>query len=168
MITEKVKELLNEQINKEFYSGYLYLAMSAYFDKTGLHGFANWTKVKAKNEIDHGMSLFEYLLDRNSNIHLKSIAIPSKDFNSPIQVFEEIYEHEKNITSSINEIAYLSLEECDLATKNFINWYINEQVEEEKTALDIVTKLKLFGDEKISLYMLDKELSEYKYTSEQH
>ena len=166
MLNEKVKELLNEQINKEFHSGYLYLSMSAYLDEIGLHGFANWTKIKAKNEIDHGMTLYEYLLDRNAKINLKSIEINVPNYESPLQVFENILEHEKCITKSINKIAYLSIEECDLATRNFINWYITEQVEEEKTSLDIVTKLKLFGTEKASLYLLDKEMSEFKYKPE--
>lgn len=163
MINEKVKIILNEQINKEFYSAYLYLAMSAYFDEMGLYGFANWTKIQAKEEVDHGMILFDYLIDRNSRIQLKQIDIPEMNFSSPLNVFEKIYEHEKYVTSLVNEIAYMSLEECDLATKNFINWYIREQVEEEKMSSDIVARLKLFGDESASLYLMDKELGERKY-----
>lgn len=166
MLNDKVKELLNEQINKEFYSGYLYLSMSAYLDQIGLHGFANWTKVKAKNEIDHGMTLFEYLADRNSTIKLMSIECPVLTFDNVFDVFEKIYNHEKSITKSIYKIAYLSIEESDFATKNFINWYVTEQVEEEKTSLDILKKMKLFGDEKSSLFLLDKEMNEYKYVKE--
>ena len=96
MLNEKVKELLNEQINKEFYSGYLYLSMSAYLDEIGLHGFANWTKVKAKNEIDHGMTLYEYLLVRNARINLKSLEINIPYFETPLQVFEKIM-NKKNV-----------------------------------------------------------------------
>lgn len=163
MINEKVKRILNEQINKEFYSAYLYLAMSAYFDEMGLYGFANWTKVQAKEEVDHGMIIFDYLINRDSKIQLQQIDVPDVNFYSPLQVFEKVLEHEKTVTQAIDEIARMTLEECDLTTKNFINWYIKEQVEEEKNASDIITKLKLFGDEKASLYLLDSELAKREY-----
>ncbi len=163
MINDRVKEVLNEQINKEFYSAYLYLAMSAYFDDLGLSGFANWTKVQAREEVDHGMIIFNYLIDRDCKVHLTQINYPDNDFSSPLQVFEKIYEHEKYVTSSIDCIVYMSQDECDMATRNFINWYLAEQVEEEKNASDIITKLKLFGDEKASLYLLDSELSRREY-----
>ena len=94
MINEKVKNILNEQINKEFYSAYLYLAMSAYFDDIGLYGFANWTKVQAREEVDHGMIIFNYLIDRNCKVQLLQIDYPDSDFTSPLQVFEKILEHE--------------------------------------------------------------------------
>ncbi len=163
MISDKVKDILNEQINKEFYSAYLYLAMSAFFDDKGLYGFANWTKVQAKEEVDHGMIIFDYMVDRDTKIQLKQIDVPENDFKSPVQVFEKILEHERYVTSSIEAIANLSLDECDLATRNFINWYLKEQVEEEKNATDIITKLKLFGDEKASLYLLNEELAKREY-----
>ncbi|MBE7709926.1 MAG: ferritin [Cyanobacteria bacterium SIG32] len=163
MINDKVKEVLNEQINKEFYSAYLYLAMSAYFDDIGLCGFANWTKVQAREEVDHGMIIFDYLIDRDCKVTLKQIDYPENDFSSPLQVFERILEHEKYVTSSIDCIAYMSQEECDMATRNFINWYLTEQVEEEKNASDVITKLKLFGDEKASLFLIDKELLDREY-----
>ena len=122
MISEKVENILNSQINKEFYSAYLYLAMSAYFDEIGLYGFSNWTK---------------------------------------------ILEHEIYVTESVNCVASLSENECDLATRHFINWYISEQVEEEANARDVITKLKMFGDDKASLYHLDQDLGkrEYKHHS---
>ena len=163
MINEKVKETLNEQINKEFYSAYLYLAMSAHFDDMGLYGFANWTKVQAREEVDHGMIIFNYLIDRDCKIKLKQIDYPENEFGSPLQVFEKILEHEKYVTSLIDCIAYTSSEECDLATRNFINWYLQEQVEEEKNATDIITRLKLFGEEKTSLYLMDNELAKREY-----
>ena len=98
MINKKIEEVLNAQINKEFYSAYLYLAMSAYFDEIGLKGFSNWTKVQAREEVDHGMILFDYLIARNGNVELKQIEAPEYGFNDPLQVFEKIYNHEKFVT----------------------------------------------------------------------
>ena len=165
MINDKVKEILNEQINKEFYAAYLYLSMSAYFDKMGLFGFANWTKIQAKEEVDHGMMIFNYLIDRDCKVVLKQIDMPQTDFTTPLSVFEQILEHEREVTSAIDCIAYLSQDECDMATRHFINWYLIEQVEEEKNATDIIDRLKMFGDEKASLYLMDNELSEREYHS---
>ena len=163
MINEKVENILNSQINKEFYSAYLYLAMSAYFDEIGLFGFSNWTKVQAKEEMDHGMILFDYIIERDDKVKLEQIDAPERDFHNPLQVFEKILDHEKFVTDSINCVASLSEDECDLATRHFINWYISEQVEEEANARDIITKLNMFGDEKASLYHLDKELGNREY-----
>lgn len=164
MINDKVLGILNSQINKEFYSAYLYLSMSAYFDEIGLYGFSNWMKVQAKEEMDHGMILFDYIVERDGVVKLSLIDAPDSDFKCPLQVFEKAYEHEKFVTSSINEVAHLSEDECDLATRHFINWYISEQVEEEANVLDVIKKLKLFGDECTSLYHLDKEMGERAYT----
>ena len=163
MSNEKVENILNSQINKEFYSAYLYLAMSAYFDEIGLFGFSNWTKVQAKEEMDHGMILFDYIIERDGKVKLEQIDAPERDFHNPLQVFEKILDHEKFVTDSINCVASLSEDECDLATRHFINWYISEQVEEEANARDIITKLNMFGDEKASLYHLDKELGNREY-----
>lgn len=163
MISDKVLDVLNNQINKEFYSAYLYLAMSAYFDEIGLNGFSNWTKIQAREEVDHGMILFDYIIQRNGVVKLEQINSPERDFTSPIQVFEKILEHEKYVTESINCVATMSEDECDLATRHFINWYISEQVEEEANARDVITKLKMFGDEKASLYHLDCDLAKREY-----
>lgn len=163
MINEKVENVLNSQINKEFYSAYLYLAMSAYFDEIGLYGFSNWTKVQAREEVDHGMILFDYIIERDGTVKLTQIEAPDKDFQNPLQVFEKILAHEKYVTESINCVASMSEDECDLATRHFINWYISEQVEEEANARDVITKLKMFGDEKSSLFHLDQELGKREY-----
>ena len=165
MINDKVKDILNEQINKEFYAAYLYLAMSAHFDKMGLFGFANWTKVQAREEVDHGMIIFNYLIDRDCKVTLKHIETPEFNSESPLTIFEDIFSHEKSVTDSIDCIAYMSQEECDMATRHFINWYLIEQVEEEKNVRDIIDRLNMFGYEKSSLYLMDKELSlrEYKF-----
>ena len=164
MISEKIKDILNEQINKEFYSSYLYLAMSAYFSEIGLYGFSNWTKIQSMEEIDHGMILFEYILNRKSQVDLKNLSSPNMNFNGPIDVFEQIYKHECSITSSIDGVASLSEGECDLATRNFIDWYLKEQMEEEASVLRIISKLKAFGSEKSALYLIDRELSQREYS----
>jgi len=163
MINEKVLNVLNSQINKEFYSAYLYLAMSAYFDELCLHGFSNWTKVQAREEVDHGMILLDYIIERGGKVHLDQINSPDRDFKNPLQVFDKILEHEKFVTESIHCVASMSDDECDLATRHFINWYISEQVEEEANAKDVIDKLKIFGDDKASLYHIDKELGEREY-----
>lgn len=164
MINKKVEDILNAQINKEFYSAYLYLAMSAYFDEIGLKGFSHWTKVQAREEVDHGMILFDYIITRNGNVDFKQIDIPDADFHEPLQIFEKIYEHEKSVTSSIDSVASMSEDECDLATRNFIDWYIAEQVEEEATVYEVIKKLKMFGSDKSILYHLDKELGGREYS----
>lgn len=164
MISDKIKDILNEQINKEFYSAYLYLAMSAYFSEIGLYGFSHWTKMQSREEIDHGMILFEYVLNRKSQVRLKSLESPSLDLNGPLDVFEQIYKHERAITASIDCVASLSEGECDLATRNFIDWYLKEQTEEEASVLRIISKLKAFGEEKSALYLIDRELSSREYS----
>ncbi|MDR1167278.1 MAG: ferritin [Heliobacteriaceae bacterium] len=158
MINEQIENILNEQINKEFYSAYLYLAMSAFFNESGFFGLANWTKVQAREEIDHGMIIFDHILERNGDVMLKEINAPDVEFTTPLEVFTLAYEHEKTVTASIDEIAKDSQDECDFATRNFINWYIKEQIEEEAQTLDIVNRLKLFGDDKAALYHIDAEL----------
>ena len=163
MINDKIRDVLNEQINKEFYSAYLYLSMSAYFSEIGLYGFSKWAKIQSKEEIDHGMILFEYVLSRNSQVYLTQISPPKFDMNSPLEVFEQIYKHECSITSSVDSVANMSECECDLATRNFIDLYLNEQVEEERAIFKIITKLKAFGSEKSALYLIDKELSKREY-----
>ena len=158
VINEKIQNVLNAQINKEFYSAYLYLAMSAYFDEIGLCGFSHWTKVQAQEEVDHGMILFDFIIERNGKVELSPISAPDVTLGTPLEIFERIYEHEKYVTSSINCVASMSDEECDLASRNFIDWYIAEQVEEERNVYEVILKLKMFGDDKSALYLLDKDL----------
>lgn len=165
MISDKIRDVLNEQINKEFYSAYLYLAMSAYFSEIGLYGFSNWTKIQAREEIDHGMILFEYILNRKSQVRLTQLETPSLNMSGPIDVFEQIYEHERSITASIDCVADMSEGECDLATRNFIDWYLQEQIEEESSVLRVISKLKTFGSEKSALYLIDRELDSREYSA---
>ena len=167
MISEKVKEILNEQINKEFYSAYLYLAMSASLSDMGLYGFSKWCEIQSREEIDHGMILFEYILKQKEKVELKGIQSPEMNLESPLEIFEQIYRHERDVTMAIDSIARLSENECDYSTRIFIDWYLKEQIEEEDKVLRIISKLKAFGAEKSSLYLMDRELGnrEYKYHS---
>lgn len=168
MISDKIRDVLNEQINKEFNSAYLYLAMSAYFSELGLYGFSNWCKVQAKEEIDHGMILFDYILNRKSQVHLLQLDSPVLNFNSPLDIFEQIYQHEKSITSSIDCIFNIHGIDCDAATSNFIGWYLREQIDEENSILRIISKLKAFGSEKSALYLIDRELGSRVYFSQNY
>ena len=136
--------------------------MSAYFDEIGLKGFSNWTKVQAREEVDHGMILFDYLIARNGRVEFNQIDIPETNFNEPMQVFEKIYEHEKSVTAAINSVASMSEDECDLATRNFIDWYIAEQVEEEETVRDIVDMLEKAGKSPEALIFIDHQLGSQK------
>ena len=147
MISEQINEILNEQINKEFYSGYLYLSMSAHMKELGLSGFSSWLRHQAKEEVEHGLKIFDYLIDCNSFVTLK-------------QIFETIYEHEKCITRAIMTVAKKAEEECDRTTLNFVDWFIEEQVEEEHAIKNIIKRLEMFGDNKVALFLMDKELSE--------
>ena len=160
MINEKLEKAFNVQINKEFYSGYLYLSMSAHLKELGLFGFASWTRLQAKEEVEHGLKLFDYLIERNSFVTLKQIKTPEFEFNGIISIFNSIYEHEKCITSSVMKVAKAAEEECDRTTLSFIDWFIQEQIEEEQTVKNIIKRLELFGDDKTSLFLMDKELGE--------
>ncbi len=160
MVSEKINEIMNEQINKEFYSGYLYLSMSAHLHELGLFGFSKWLKIQAKEEVEHGLKLLDYLLERNSYITLKQIRTPEFEFKDVKSVFETLYEHEKCITNSVMSIAKLAEDECDRKTLTFIDWFIEEQVEEEQQVKDIIKRLDMFGEDTAALYLMDKELGE--------
>ena len=160
MISDTINNIINEQINKEFYSGYLYLSMSAHLKELGLFGFAKWTRLQAKEEVEHGLKLFDYLIERNSFVTLKQIRTPEFEFNGITSIFNTIYEHEKCITESVMKIAKAAEEECDRTTLSFIDWFINEQIEEEQNVKNIIKRLELFGDDKTSLFLMDKELGE--------
>jgi len=159
MINEKVGKVLNEQINKEFYSAYLYLSMSAYFSDLGLLGFANWMRIQAQEEQAHAMLMYDFLISRGEKVVLTAIDAPKGTWTSSIQVMEEVLEHEIFVTGLINNIITVAEEVKDRATMSYFNWFIDEQVEEEANAQDIISKLKLIGDDKSALYLLDKDLS---------
>jgi len=160
MISEQINEILNEQINKEFYSGYLYLSMSAQMKEIGLNGFSSWMKHQAGEEVRHGLKIFDYLIDRNSFVTLKQIRMPEFEFKGILAVLNIVYEHEKCITSSIMNIAKKAEEECDRTTLSFIDWFIEEQIEEEERVKNIIKRLEQFGENKVALFLMDKELGE--------
>ena len=160
MVSERINCIINEQINKEFYSGYLYLSMSAYLKQIGLFGFAKWTKNHAREEVEHGLKLLDYLLERNSFVTLRQINTPDFEYNGILSVFQKIYDHERSITFSVMEIAKIAEEECDRKTLTFIDWFIEEQVEEEQIVKDIIKRLEIFGTDQASLFLMDKEMGE--------
>ncbi len=159
MLSKKMEEQLNEQINAEIYSGYLYYAMEAYFEDEDLNGFANWMHVQAQEELLHADKFFKYINERGGRVKLDSIEAPKNNWDSPLEVFKEAYEHETKVTERINNLYDLALEEKDHATASFLKWFIDEQVEEEASADEIVNKLKRIGDSGHGIFMLDNELS---------
>lgn len=159
MLKESLKKALSQQFNAELYSSYLYLSMSAYCDKLGYVGFANWLNVQAQEELAHAMNMYNYILERGATPELFDIKAPEADFGSHIDLFEKVLSHEQWVTENINNIATLSMQENDHAAYSFISWYVNEQVEEEANAEFILQKLKNIGDSNSLLYNLDVELS---------
>ena len=164
MISAKVEQAINDQINAELYSSYLYLAMSAYFHGLNLEGFANWMRVQYQEETFHGLKLYDYLAERGGKIHLQPIAEPPAEWKSMIAVFEETLEHERKVTGLINNLTDLAIAERDHATATMLQWYVNEQVEEEATAERLLVELKRIGDNQSALFMMDRELAARVYT----
>ena len=162
---KKVHKLLNEQINKEFYSAYLYLDFSNYFEDRGLDGFANWYRIQAQEERDHAMLFYQYLQNENQIVTLEAIDKPDKQFSAHIEVLEAGLEHEKYVTSLINDIYAAAYEVKDFRTMQFLDWFVKEQGEEETNANDLITKMELFGSDPKSLYMLNQELAARVYTA---
>lgn len=159
MINEKVGKILNEQVNKELYSAYLYLSMSAYFSDLGLLGFANWMRVQAQEETAHAMLIYDFLIDRGYKINLTTIDAVPENWGTPLSVIEAALKHEIYVTGLINNIVAVAEKVQDRATMSYMNWFVDEQVEEEANAKEIIDKLKLIGDDKSALYLLDKDLS---------
>ena len=165
MMNEKVHELLNQQINKEFYSAYLYLDFSNYFEDAGLDGFANWYKIQAQEERDHAMLFYQYLQNENQKVTLEAIAKPDKVFSGHMDVLKAGLEHEEYVTSLINDIYAAAYNVKDFRTMQFLDWFVKEQGEEETNANDLITKMELFGSDPKSLYMLNQELAARVYTA---
>lgn len=159
MISKPLQDRLNEQINFELFSAYLYLSMSAHFEAQNLPGFANWMRVQYQEETGHAMKFYKYVFDRNGIVTLKAIAQPATKFKKPVEVFKQVLEHEQKVTSLINMLYELAVKEKDYAAQSFLQWFINEQVEEEKNATDIITMLEMIGDSPVSLIMADRQLA---------
>lgn len=159
MINETVSKVLLEQLNKEFYSAYLYLSMSSYFSDKGLLGFANWMRVQAQEEQIHAMLIYDYLIDRNERVILKPVEAPPNHWESPLNVMEESLKHEIHVTELINNIINVAEEVKDRATISYMYWFIDEQVEEEANAKNVIDVLKNIGEDKSALFLLDQELA---------
>lgn len=158
MLSAVLQKALNEQINKEFYSAYLYLAMSAHFEDTNLSGFAKWMKLQADEEQEHGMKFYSYLLERGAKVDLTPIAGPVLEGKSNLEIFKQVQAHEAVVTASINALYELALKENDYPTQIMLQWFITEQVEEEKNAADIVAKLDMIQDKGTAVLILDQQL----------
>ena len=160
MLKPNMQKALNEQINAELYSSYLYMSMSAYFDSQTLAGMANWMRIQAQEELIHAIKFFDFINERDGRVLLTGIEDPKTEWASPLDVFEDSLGHERKVTGLINDLVDLSLGEKDHATNTFLQWFVTEQVEEESAAKTIVDKLKLIGDNPVALYMLDGELGQ--------
>ena len=165
MLNEKVKELLNQQVNKEFYSAYLYLDFSNYYEARGLDGFANWYKIQAQEERDHALLFYQYLQNNGEKVTLDAIAKPDKDLNDKLQVLKYGLEHEQYVTSLIHTIYEAAYGVKDFRTMQFLDWFVKEQGEEEKNAEDMIKKMELFGDDAKGLYMLNSEMAARVYSA---
>jgi ferritin len=164
MISKKMEQALNEQINAELYSAYLYLSMAAYFESQDLPGFGNWMRVQTQEEMMHAMKIYDYVHERGGRVLLQAIAQPATEWDSPLAAFEVTYEHEQAVTGRINDLVDLAIKEKDHATNSFLQWFVTEQVEEEKSAHEMVQKLKLMADAPGGMYMLDCEMGKRVFT----
>jgi ferritin len=164
MLNQKIQDAFNKQINEELYSAYLYLSMSAHFESENLKGMANWMRVQAQEEMVHVMKFYTFILNRNGRVSLTQIGSPKTDWKSPLEAFEDVYKHECHITKCIHDLVDLSLKESDHAANTFLQWFVNEQVEEEASALEVADKLKFVGDNKVALFMMDNELGQRVFT----
>lgn len=160
MMSKKVQEAINEQIRQEFYAAHLYLAMSAYSDSLNLPGFAHWMRLQGDEERAHAMRLFDYLSERGGRVILKSVDQPEADFGSLLKMFQRALEHEQKVTELINSLYSLAVAEKDYATQVELQWFVKEQVEEERNAEMVVAQLKMIGDQPAGLLMLDRRLAE--------
>lgn len=158
MLKASVEKALNNQINEEYFSSYLYLSMAAYFESLNLLGFANWMRIQAQEEYIHSMKFFDYVVHAGGNVTLKAIKEPKTKWNTIVETFEDTLEHEQHITDLINKLTSLSLKESDHATYSFLKWFVDEQVEEMANATQILHELKLISKDNSGILMLDREL----------
>ncbi|HYN88921.1 MAG TPA: ferritin [Ardenticatenaceae bacterium] len=160
MLSNQMQAAMNEQIKNEFYSAYAYLAMSAYFEACSLPGFAHWMRLQAQEEVEHAMKFFDFLHDRGARETLQAIEQPPTEFETSLEVFERALAHEQKVTRMINDLYALATKDEDFATQAFLNWFVTEQVEEEKNATSVVDTLKMIGDRGEALFLLDRELAQ--------
>jgi ferritin len=162
MLSKKIENAINKQINAELWSAYLYLSMSAYFESINLGGFANWMRVQAQEEIGHAMRFYNHVVERIGRVTVSAITAPSINWKSPLNAFEDAFKHEQKVTGMIDNLVTMATAEKDYATANMLQWFIDEQVEEELSTDTVVQKLKMIGTNTGGLYMLDRELSQRK------
>lgn len=158
MISQVLQDSINDQINKEFYSAYLYLSMAAYFENMNLPGFARWMHVQEGEERSHGMKLYDFLIERGGRVILKAIDAPGTEWKSSLELFNKVAAHEAKVTASINSLYELALQEKDYPSQVMLQWFITEQVEEEKNAAEILANLQLIEDRGTAVLMLDHRL----------
>ncbi|MCT4632317.1 MAG: ferritin [Firmicutes bacterium] len=158
MMNKRMEDAFNKQINAELYSAYLYLSMSACFEDMNLPGFANWMRVQFQEEQFHGLKMFDFVNERGGRVNLLPIEGPETNWETPLDIFEEVYKHEQHVTSLINGLVTIAMEESDYASNNFLAWFVDEQVEEEASASEILGQLKFIGDNKHAVLMMDREL----------
>jgi ferritin len=158
MITKSMQDAINEQINKELFSAYLYLSMSAHFEAHNLGGFAKWLRVQANEEREHAMKFFDHVLERGGQVALKAIDAPAGSWKSNLEAFKEVEAHEQKVTASIHHLYEIALKEKDYAAQVMLQWFISEQVEEEKNAAEIVSQLEMIDAHGTAVLMLDKQL----------
>jgi ferritin len=162
MLKKALEEALNKQANRELYSAYLYLSMSAYFESVNMRGFARWMRVQAAEERSHAMKFLDYIIQSGGRVKLASIEAPKGEWKSCLQVFEEVYEHEVRVTGMIHDLVNLAIKEKDHATNNMLQWFVKEQVEEEEHSAEIVAQIRMIGDIQGHLFWLDHKLGERK------
>lgn len=159
MIGKKMEQAINEQIKHELYSSYLYLAMANYFEQIHLPGFAHWMRVQSEEERGHAMKFVEHMNDRGGKVVFQALDQPPAEFNGPLDVFQQVQAHEAKVTSLIHALYDTAVQENDKPAQVLLNWFINEQVEEEKNADTIVQQLKMIGDHPSGLFMMDRQLA---------
>jgi len=160
MIGDKIQEALNQQINEEIFSAYLYLSMSAYFEDQNLPGFANWMRIQAQEEMAHAVKFYDHIAGRMGRVTLKAVKAPDTEWASPLAAFQAAHEHECYITGCINKLADLAAAEKDRAAGVMLQWFVTEQMEEEASADAVVQKLKMIGEAAHLLLVLDREMSQ--------
>ena len=164
MLKKKILKALNDQINAEMFSSYLYLSMEAYFQSLSLKGFAAWMRVQAQEEMVHAMKFYDFINERGGKVTLEAIAKPESTWASPLAAFEAIQKHEEHVTSLINNLVDLAISEKDHASNNFLQWFVSEQVEEEASATAVVDRLRMIQDNPSGLFMMDAELGKRVFT----
>jgi ferritin len=160
MLSKTLQDALNTQIKHEFFSSYLYLAMSSYFESQSLLGFAKWMRIQSEEEHGHAMRLFDFVHDRGGSVELQALEQPRGEFAAPLDVFQQALEHERFITAQIHQLYALAVREKDYPTQVHLQWFIDEQVEEEKNASDIVDQLRIAGNDGAAILLLDHNLGQ--------